>query len=367
MGPNEGLLPTVGGGGGTLTLLAAYWIGGPAAIPTGCYVVTILGGGASSIATTDDIDGLWLWSQDAYGGPLMGGPGAQVSQNYYGFSTDEIQLWQTRTIVSVLNNGAYYLPPATTSYAFQIQSMSAATTAALAPNGAGVGTYYTVTENTNWGGVPFSGPNNGYDVGQGSEAFTLDGTTGYADANDTIAPILAPQDPAGGSAGGGGAQPTLGFHSWDMTGYGGGLPTGGMRVTWVAFNWDHFFGFPAELTADIVPTGGARIPITTNSQFFAPTGDFIQGLTVTLLGLYNHVTTPSATFPDPEGFLPPIALMNTAGTSLSIKTLGKVSGACIGVPICITYGTTGLNAGGDLTYNPAEGSLSGRKNAYIVQ
>jgi hypothetical protein len=368
--PNNGLLPTVGGGGGgTLQLIAAFGIGGgTATVPTGCYSFTV-GAVTTIVPSLDDIDGWWVWHQDAAGG---------ASQNYYGFSFDEQDIWQSGSLHGALNGGAAVGFPATTEWQYSHTSLEAATTAALAPASAGSGgegNYYGVTENTNsglGGSPPLFDFNQGYDVGAGSQAISLNGATGYADFNDVLAgaPIAASQDPAGSA----GVSPTyvipsLGMHTWDTRDYNdnGVGDDSREKVSVIGFNWDMFAGVNPDVSADILGSPGTRLPATGNNGFFGAGGDFPEALTITLIPLFQHTTIAgSTTFLNPNGFTPAqTGDFHTAGTSSHIPTLGT-TGVCFGVEIAITYGTVTI-VGGNPTYNPQEGSTSGRKVLFILE
>ena len=362
--PNNGLLPT--STGGTLSLIAAAGIaGGTATLPTGCYAFEI-GAITTIVASFDDIDGWWIWHQDAAAGP---------STNYYGFSFDEQDLWQSGTLHGVGAGAGVLGFPATTEWSYHHTSLEAATTAALAPAGSaalGEGQYYGITVNTN-GGFGASPPsfdfNGGYDVGAGSQAISLGGTTGYADFNDVLigAPIAAAQDPAGSS----GVSPTyvtpsLGMHTWDTRDYNdnGLADDGGDKFAVIAFNWDLFAGVDPGTVADVLATPGTRLPVTGNGGSFVG-GDFPQAMTLALLPVFAHtVIGGSIGFPGPEGPVPLVATDAQAGTSSHIPT-ATASGTCLGVEIGVTYGTVHL-LGNNPTFNPQQGSTSGRKVLFLL-
>lgn len=364
--PNNGLLPTTNGG--TLTLIAAAGIvGGTASLPTGCYSFQV-GALTTIVPSLDDIDGWWVWHQD--------NADAGASVNYYGFSFDEPDVWQSNSLHGALNGGAFLDFPATTEFHFNQLSLEAATTAALAPAGSalvGEAQYYGVTLLTNsgfGGSPPFSDPNGGYDVGAGSQTISLGGTTGYADFNDVLtgAPILASQDP-GGSSGVSPTYvtPTLGFHTWDTRDYNdnGIADDGGEKVTLVTFNWDMFGGANPDASGDVLGSPGTRLPVTPNNATFGPGGDFPQALTLALLPLLRHTVLPApAGWLDPNGFPAGAGELFDVGTSNHLPSSGT-SGTCFGVEIAMTYGTVTL-VGGNPTYNPQEGSTSGRKVLFVL-
>jgi hypothetical protein len=249
----------------------------------------------------------------------------------------------------------------------------------LAPNGADpfgtgqpLGTYYTTTENSNSGiGTgPFLDFNGGYDTGRGAQAISLAGGTGYADQNDVLAGgvIFAAQNSSGGSGGGGGFIPTLGFSSWSTRDYLNiGAPTGDERITWVVFYWDNFFGIAPEAQIDvIIPAFSTRVPVANNtSNPGSPGADFLQPLTGNLLPVFTHTTILSTTYLEPHGFPAGAGSFAVTGTSTQLPTSTATGGVCIGLPLAITYGTTTF-ASGDFNWNPAVGSLSGRKILFLI-
>ena len=194
------------------------------------------------------------------------------------------------------------------------------------------------------------------------------GTTGYADFNDVLAgaPIAASQDPAGSS----GVSPTyvtpsLGFHTWDTRDYNdnGIADDGGEKRTIVAFNWDMFFGTDPGTAPDVLGSPGTRLPAVNN----ASTGfDFPQSLTIALLPTFAHTVlpAPAGVWLDPNGFPAGPGELFDVGTSGHVPT-STVSGTCFGTEIAITYGTVTL-VGGNPTYNPQEGSTSGRKVLFLL-
>ena len=362
--PNNGLVPT--STGGTVSLVAVF--GGPASatLPTGCYNFQV-GAVTTIAASTDDIDGWWVWHVDQ----STGG-----STNYYGFSFNEQDLWQSGTLHGLDGGNGVLGFPATTEWSLHVASLEAGSTAALAPAASaahGAGTYYGVTINTNSGFgsmPPLSDPNGGYDIGAGSRALSLSGKTGHADANDVLlgAPIAATQDP-GGSSGGSPTYvtPSLGVQTWDTRDYNdNGLPDdGGDKVTLISFHWDLFAGVPPDAAGDVLGSPGTRLPIADNSGSI-PGGDFPQALTLAWIPTFAHtVIGGSAGFPGPEG--KPSAFQGAGpavGTSSHIPTQ-SLSGACQGLPLGITYGTVHM-LGSLPTYDPQQGSTSGRKVLFLL-
>ncbi len=364
--PNGGLLPS--SDGGTATLIAGFGFVASANLPTGCFSFE-LGFTPTTVAGLDDIDGWWHWNQ--------AGPRHGTSRSYWGYSFDEVNLWQSNSVESAANFGILFLHPATTDFSYHQSSFEANTTAALAPNGAelsGFNTYATQTENTNpgVGGFPLIDLNGGYDVGRGAKAISLTGTTGVGDFNDAAAaPTLAPQDPAGGSGGGGGKVPTLGFHTWDTRSYLGGFGpgdggfVGGERITWIAFDWDGFFGKDPSASTDITCFFGlVRRPFKLYGN--DPAGVAPQALTLTLLPIFTHTTSAAPSgFPDPEGFLDVTGSDgHIAGTSIHLPT--SPAGLSIGLPVPMEYGTSGLSPSGGLTCDPNVASTSGIKEFFVV-
>ena len=377
--PNNGLLPS--SNGGSLNSVGSFFLGGLVGVPTGCIAWTIAGL-TTAAAFSDNIDGVWNWHYNNPGGV------STLNKTYYGFSFNEVDIWNSFTLATVGAGTGVLGFPATTAYAYHWSTLEASTTAALAPNGAdpfGAGgllaTYYTTTENNNAGigGAPLLDFNGGYDTGRGARAISLAGTTGYADFNDVLAGgfIFAAQNSSGGSGGGGGAIPTLGFSSWSTRDYLDiGAPTGDQRITWVVFYWDNFFGAAPELQADvIIPAFETRVPVPNNIlNPGSPGADFMQPLTGNLLPTFTHTTINSTTYPDPEGFPAGAGDFNVTGTSTQIPTGTASGGTCVGLPLAITYGTScfddGTSSGGagtsDFTWDPSVGSISGRKVLFLL-
>ncbi len=358
--PNGGLLPS--SDGGTATLIAAIGFVASANLPTGCFSFE-LGFTPTTVAGLDDIDGWWHWNQ--------AGTRHGDSRSYWGYSFDELNIWQSNSVESAANFGILFLNPATTDFSYHQSSFEANTTAALAPNGAelsGFNTYATQTENTNpgVGGFPLIDLNGGYDAGRGAKAISLTGTTGVGDFNDAAAaPTLAPQDPAGGSGGGGGKLPTLGFHTWDTRSYLGGAARGSERLTWIEFDWDGFFGKDPSATTDVTCFFGlTRRPFGLHAN--DPSAAAPQAIATTLLNIFTHTTSAAPSgFPDPEGFTDGTgADDHIAGTSIHLPT--SPSALCIGLSVPIHYGTSGLSHGGGLTCDPNDASTSGRKEMFVL-
>ncbi len=371
--PNNGLLPS--SDGGTADLIAAIGFLASVTLPTGCMNVEF-GFVPTTVASNDFIDGWWHWAQ---AGPVYG-----TTRSYFGFSFDEINIWQSNTVQTTGAGAALLTFPCVTDYAFHIASIEANTTTALAPNGAelGTNTYTDQTENTNpgIGGYPLIDLNGGYDVGRGARALSASGTAGFADANDVAAgpPVFAPQDPAGGSGGGGGEVPTLGFHTWDTRTYfraatgpgapgpadggGGTSPVqGSERVTWVSVDWDAFAGKQPEAT--VYPTAFFGTVRQHPPVYANETGSYPQQITVDLLPVFTHTTgeAPSG-FPDPAGDEPGRDEPHAAGASIHVP----IAGITIGLTIPIQYGTSGYVTGLGLVWDPNIASVSGSKRLFIV-
>ncbi len=359
--PNGGLVPS--GSSGEMELIAALTPAAPVEVPTGCYVF-----GArflpTAIASRDDIDGWWHWAQH---GPLDGS-----ARNYWGYSFDEINVWQSQTVESTGNVTEIITHPCVTDFAYHQATLEANTTAALAPNGAELGlgnTYSFQVENTNSGvcPIPTIHLNLGYDVGRGAMVLSRSGVTGYVDYNDRLSsPMFAPQDPAGGSGGGGGKIATLGFMTWDTREYLGGGVVGSERVTWIALDWDGFFRKDSSASSDITCFNGqVRRPfkLYANEQGSTP-----QDLTLSLLNLFCHTTlkAPSG-FPDPEGGTDSIfADEHVAATSSHLPTDQDGDSICLGVKIALEYGSSGLSHNGGLTCDPDDASTSGIKTLFLL-
>ena len=67
------------------------FLGGVVGVPTGCISFTVLGL-TTAVAFTDNIDGVWHWALNNPGGA------STLSTTYYGFSFNEVGLWQGQTV-----------------------------------------------------------------------------------------------------------------------------------------------------------------------------------------------------------------------------------------------------------------------------
>ncbi len=376
VGPNNGLVPT--SQGGTLTYIGGFFLassdGSTFGVPTGCFSFD-LGLVPTSVVSEDDIDGWWHWRRHG---------DSPVSNNYVGYTFTEqtVNMSHSMFTGSSIGNSAtgfVQLLPAVFDYNYSHTSMEASLSAAMSPSAPTVGTYYTntaVTNNTFGGTIDI---NMGYDVGRGSSTLSLAGATGYADVNDLPGPagVLAAQDPAGGNAGGGSSLASIGLHGWDTRDYDGDGVANGVRtrVAWMGVNNEQFFklGSDAGTQLDIVPSAGVRVPIATNAGTLFPGFDFPSSLTLTLLLLFTHDAIPTAGFPDPQGFpAGATGKHHIAGTSQHFPSGSASGGRCFGATgpfaptaLSLSLGTSGLNAGGDLDWNPAVASASGRKTMFV--
>jgi len=339
--PDNGLISA--GAGGTATLIGGG--AGVLAIPTvsagNCWAVQFTWGG-TSIGSFDDVDG-WVH----YG---MNSPD---NNQYWVFSNDELNIWQSRTILTDAGITALFVLPAATDYNLLMSTVEPNTHASLAPVGTNAaGPYYTQTENvTNEFGVAALNLNGGFDVGTGSRVLSLGGGAGVPN------PItgLGNQNP-----GTSGFLPALGMMTWDN----GGDFNGSVRLTWVSIDFLGLAkGNPDTDVGVIKPFYNVRIPVVS--------AGLTQGLTALCWGIFGHKTkTATSGWPDPGGLpsgafgVPPIG-----GASAQFPTVGLTvcsTPGLLGLPVNLTYGTTGRKDGpGGLTFNPSIADLSGSKELYL--
>jgi hypothetical protein len=334
--PNEGLVGAGATGGATLIAAAAANLG---IASTGfCWGVQF-SWLPSALTITDDSDGLWHYNINS-----------PAENQYWMMSTDEINLWQSYTVG--LSGGGTVAQGflAQTDYQMLLTSVSPNTTVSLAPQGlAQSGFYYMQTEN-----IGFN-PNGGFDVGRGSQAVSMSGLKGAINATS----LVGNQDPAGPvGIGAGPFLPTLGLVTWDN----GGDLDGSSRLGWLSLDFlGSFLAFPSSAYTDLTLFGGTvRAPI-------ADAGDFgVGGLPSGLFGVFVHTTSlaPSG-WPDAGGFssgafgVPPIA-----GGSIQLP-MPVLPAVCIGIPVIVTYGSSGLTDGGGLTWNQDIAATSGSKELVL--
>jgi hypothetical protein len=346
--PNNNLVST-GTPVGTATIVALAQVP-PSAIASGCYVTTFFWAG-SSIPYLDNIDALWHYTVNS----------PDLNQ-YWAFSTDEMNLTRSNTLVTDAGITALFAFDSVLDYSTSWMTREAQTTAVLGPHGIGQdNSYYLTTENMAGGG----GPNFGFDVGRGSHAISFSGLGGVK-----VAPGL-------GGLGNGAQDPaydltppttkTMGFVTWDNKANSSLAGVGSTRVPWLGIDLSQIGGGSPETDPDIKKLGGTvRLPVI-------GTG-FIQPVTSLALSIFGHVTkvAPSG-WPDPEegAGLPSGAagVAPVAGGSIQFNVgpfVAKVP--CTGaIPLNITYGTTGRHhtPPPTLTWDPSIADVSGTKEIYL--
>jgi hypothetical protein len=346
--PNNGLVITGGGTGpGTATLVGfgSGQLPASGSLASGCYVVQFQWV-ASAVPYLDNIDAVWHYSINSDDG-----------NQYWVMSDDEMNLWQAMTVQT---DAGFTVVPGffgVIEYDMNISSLEANTHAALAPNGINQqGPYYNQTENMVGGG----GPHLGFDVGRGSRAASFGGLGG----------VKVP--PGLGGLGSGAQDPaydpdtnnsmTLSFVTWDNKPNTSGDGIGSGRVTWISIDLAQIGGVSPETDPNITKAGGTiRVPVIG--------AGFIQPTTQLGLSVFLHTTNlaPSG-WPDPNG-IPSGAfgVPASAGGSTTLILNPFVSSIpCnIGIPVNLTYGTSGNQGAPFLQWNPAVGDVSGTKELYL--
>jgi len=317
--PNNGLTPSAGG---TATLLGQA----AATLPIGstgfCWQVTF-NWVPSAIPTLDDIDGLWHYAVNS-----------PDNNQYWGFSDNEQNIWQSQTVVSDAGLTAVLGLFANDDYALQITSSEPDTVATLAPRPGG--DFATTTANvSNEFGVVVN-PNGGFDAGRGSSAISFGGAAGVPNPTTGV----GNQDPSAGP----GTVGTLGFATWDN----GGDGDGSVRLVWLSFDFLGAAGVNPSADPGILKLGGTiRVPVVS--------AGLLQPLTSLGFGLFGHVTRPGFPF-------------GIGGASWQLPT-GPQPAACAGIAINITYGSSGrkgvLGAPGKLTFNPSLADTSGTRQLFL--
>ncbi len=347
--PDHGLC---GAGGGTATIVAAA---GNVDIPLpagtaafGCWFVQFQWT-PTAVRFLDDIDGLWHWMTDSPDG-----------NQYYGFSTDEPNLWQSHTIYM---NDALGLVPfiASADYCLLLSTTTPVTRAVLAPSGhADGGAYYAQTENMVGGG----GPNFGFDVGRGSSAVSFSGASGVAAAH--------PLNVSGFNQGGANnpghpSVPTLGFVTWGNAQPGPGASE--TRRVWLAIDLPMLNDLVPPFTppknpsvdAGVVKAGGtSRLPVHATG--------FIQQVTLLSLAPFVHVSGPAPSgWPDPDGLGAGLPGGGKGGGSIHVPlaSFSPSIPCALGLPINLTYGSTADNAAGPPVLQYAPGSISGSAQLFL--
>lgn len=331
--PNTGLLPS--SNGGQITIIAGVGdISLPIASTGFCWGVEF-NWVPSALPSLDDITGWYRWRTNSADG-----------NQYWGLSNDERNIWQSNTIVSDAGKTAVTAFFANVDYAGNSRSRDPVTVAAVAPTSPSAGTPWSTTGL----GVPFSGDsvNGGFDLGR-IGALSLSGTLGAT--NPTTG--LGNQDPAGAVIAG--LTPTLGF----VTTGGDESGAGGLRLTWVAFDFALTFGLPPQASTDVpLAFGQSRVPVPIDTFVSLP---FPQPITNQLLPLLVHqtgfVAGSGGTWGQAGG---PI------GSSIHLPVASATS-MCIGLPIGITFGTSALGGPtGPVVWSPSVGRPSNSGQLILV-
>ena len=341
--PNNGLVPS--SSGGTATIVgAASNVNIPINSSGFCWGVQFTWI-PSAVPFLDDIDGMWHYAINSDDG-----------NQYWGFTNDEMNVWQSNTLVTDGNLTAVFQFPSASDYDFIMATTEPNTIASLAPRGVNLtGAYYTQTENVrNENGVSVN-PNGGFDVGRGSAAISFSGTAGVPNFGTGLGNQNAANNP--------GTVTTLGFVTWDNC-PSGAVP-GSVRATWISIDFLGFARANPALDPGIAKFGGQiRVPVVS--------AGLLQPITSLCLGLFGHVTgvPASGPWPDPDGFggAAPFGVTAMAGASWQFPT-GPQPSACVGTKVNLTYGTSGrtgvLGAGGPLTFDPSIADTSGTKEIYL--
>lgn len=342
--PNNGLVPSSSGGTATI-VAAASNVSLPINSSGFCWGVqfTWL---PSAVPYLDDIDGLWHYAVNSADG-----------NQYWGFSNDEMNIWQSNTVVTDGGLTAFFQFFASSDYDLLLATTEPNTIASLAPRGINLtGPYYTQTENVrNEMGVALN-PNGGFDVGRGSAAISFSGTAGVPNPGTGVGNQNAANNP--------GTVTTLGFATWDNGPNAG--PVGSVRLTWMSIDFLGFARANPALDPGVTKFGGQiRIPVVS--------AGLLQAITDKIgFVLFGHVTgvPASGPWPDPDGFggAAPFGVTAVAGASWQLPT-GPQPSACTGTKINITYGTSGrtgvLGSPGGLTFDPSVADTSGTKELYL--
>ena len=336
--PNNGLVPSAGG---TATLIAAAADSLPINSTGFCWGVQFTWI-PSSLASLDDID---QWAHYVVNSP--------DGNQYWLMSDDELNIWQSWSVVVDAGATALIGLFANDDYGLLMSTVNTSTSASLAPSGqTAAGAYYAQTENViNEFGAPALNPNGGFDVGRGSHAISLKGHAGVP--NPTSG--LGNQEPSLT-----GVLPALGFATWDN----GGDFNGSVRLPWLSIDTAGLLGLnPATDPGVVKPFFGVRLPVVS--------AGFVQPITSLCWPLFGTKTkTAVSGWPDPEGFASgAFGVLAIASASAQFPTgtltVCNVPGI-LGVPVNITYGTTGRKDGpGKLTFNPSIADLSDSRELFL--
>ncbi len=336
---NEGLVPSSQGGFATL-IASAGGISLPINSTGFCWGVQFTWT-PSALASLDDVD---AWEHTAINSP--------DGNQYWLMSNDELNPWQSWTIGTDGGVATLYALPANIDYSYLSSTTEPSTSVSLAPVGANLtGSYYAQTENvvTETGAAALN-LNGGFDVGRGSRAISLNGTSGVAN------PVtgLGNQNPTAA-----GKIPTLGLATWDN----GGDGNGSVRLPWLSVDFLGLGGGNPDTDPGVVIGGyGVRVPVVSFGV--------VQGITNLCFGLFGNVTSAATSgWPDPDGFAPgTFGVTPIGGASNQFPTVGlTVCTITPGLPVNVTYGTSGRKDGpGGLTWNPAVADLSGAREVFLL-
>jgi hypothetical protein len=300
----------------------------------------------SPVESGESVDGWYHWARSAPG-----------DNQFFLVSEDELNLWRSHTVASEGGLASVQSLPANVEYGLMLLSGDPVTSAALAPVGfLGTGPYY----GTSVPGVL----NGGFDLGMGSTMASVSGTQGVLNGVTG----LGNQDPASSPTPG--LVPSIGFVTFDNTDYDGDgdllttPPTGSQRVVWIAVDFD--------LTFAVDPAQGIQIPMGPGGQCSVPLRIqasmpiFPQPLTTSLLAVFVHNTAP-VPWPDPGGLgATPgeFGVPMVAGSSVHIP-LGSLGSVCVGLPVGLSYGSSGLS-GSALTWDPMVARVSATRQLVLV-
>lgn len=375
-GPNEGLLPSASGGTQAFIVLVSV------SVPissTGCFAFdldwTVAPG--SSVPALDDISGWWTNLT-----------ASRDNNQYWSNSKDHLNVVQPISIFSDVGGTAFFTSLATLDIEVHSFSADPVTNIALGPMAYTTTSVYQAQPE---GQILLMGTplNPGFDLGI-APAYSLGAATYGAvqifsgtDEGVTVAfptGVANAQDPA--NAGltinpttGTGAPvfSTIGFVTWNNNPY--VASTAADRLTWVQLDWDitanrsvagvFAADGPMDPSAQTAATFGAfpgvRVPLRTP---VANVGSWPQSFTAKLFDDFIHTPIDrvgDTTWPDPTGFAAgTLGIPAVVASSTHLPTF-TASGACQlgGLPIGISYCTTGINAAGTgLTFNPADNRVS---------
>lgn len=367
--PNNGLVPT--SEPGTATILAAAGginlvvaTGGSSA-GLGCWLVQFTWT-PSAVTFLDDIDGFWHYA-------LNGQDGNQ----YWLMSTDDMNIWQSFSVLTDAGATALIGLIAAADYEFTMLSTEPVTAAALAPHGiAQNGPWYGWTENM---GLDLAG-NGGYDIGRGSHAVSMTGLEGVGSAFGTVN-----QDPANGP---GGTTPSLAFITWDNNQKVTGATVNRNHVVWLDIDYPMINNFvfpfvppadpaldPGVLKTDPNPTGIGNVIPSNNAASnkirlpIHATG-FIQGVTNLGLQTFFHTTKPAPSgWPDPSGVASGVFGVPAVGggsLNLALPTFATSVPCGVGIPLNVTYGTSSLDTvPPQLKYSRDRFPVSGSRQLFL--